>query len=136
MVRRFTLYVTLFSWLLATGTQWDVVQVGAWAKMIVVYSQNMTLLEAVQLTFSREGMCDVCRLVESAKQHGDEASAGAAATAVAKHEVKAVLPRAIRVVATVVDCAPVSRRRSEPEWDSRDRAQPPAPPPRAVGAMV
>lgn len=128
MARRLTLYVTLLSWLLATGTQWDVVQVVAWARMVVVYSQNMPVTDAVELTFSREGMCNLCRLVEAGRN--DEQQRAAAAGTSEKREVKALLAAPERADVLCADFAAETPRAGDAMWQSHERASPPAPPPR------
>ncbi len=52
MRRRLSLLTLLTAWLLATGSQWDMVQTLGWGRMIVRYSQTMTLAQAVRLTFT------------------------------------------------------------------------------------
>lgn len=130
MLRRLQLLSVLAAWLLASGSQWDVMQVLAWGRMVAVYSQNMSVVEAVQLTFRREGMCDVCRLVESAK-HQEQEQAGAVPGADQREgKVLFFQPAAgetIRVAgaderwALTHDALPPS-----------ERAAPPAPPPRSA----
>lgn len=52
---------------LATGTQWDLIQVLAWGRMIAGHTQVMPLSEAVAKTFDGE-MCSICRMVNNAKK--------------------------------------------------------------------
>ena len=47
MRRKFSLVLTLAAWLLATGSQWDLAQTFAWGRMIVTYSQTMSVAQAV-----------------------------------------------------------------------------------------
>jgi hypothetical protein len=68
MGRRISLIVTLFAWLLATGSHWDLVQTFAWARMVVSHSQTVSWREAVILTFDSQEMCNVCRAVDAAKR--------------------------------------------------------------------
>jgi hypothetical protein len=69
MRRYLALVVTLFAWLLATGSHWDVVQTVAWARMFAMNSQTMPLLDAAKKTFSPDGRCDLCKTVSRAKTH-------------------------------------------------------------------
>lgn len=73
MPRRFAIVVTLFAWLLATGSHWDVVQTFAWGRMFAINSHTMSLTDAVKKTFSAEGRCDLCKTVSRAKTHQDSA---------------------------------------------------------------
>lgn len=133
MARRFTLCVTLLSWLVATGTQWDVMQVFAWGRMVVVYSQNMTLGEALQLTFSPEGQCALCRLVGEGRS--EESQRAAAAGTAEKREVKALPVAPVRNEARVVVAVTAVGPADEVTWSSHERASPPSPPPRAGGVV-
>lgn len=73
MPRRFALVVTLFAWLLATGSHWDVVQTVAWARMFAINSQTMPVLDAAKKTFSPDGRCNLCKTVSRAKAHHEDA---------------------------------------------------------------
>jgi len=69
--RRIQLLGVLLTWLLATGAQWDFVQVAGWARMIATYSRTMSFEDAVSTTF--EGpMCSVCKAVNEAKQQKND----------------------------------------------------------------
>lgn len=125
MSKRVQLITILLAGFLATGAQWDVVQVFGWGRMIVNYVEDMSLGQAVEKTFSGE-MCGVCEAVSNAKhQDGptDIPSKG-------KFDGKMLLvlgPTAYGVVAAI-----------EPdEWlpcditmFSKERSAPPLPPPR------
>lgn len=131
MLRRLQLCTVLFAWFLATGSQWDFVQVFAWGRMVAIYSQNMSLPDAVALTFRAEGKCDLCRFVESAKQQEDEQ---AATTPGGKRDEKS--PLLAPLVAFTADFA-----RERTDWRSThaalpasERVAPPVPPPRRAVA--
>ncbi len=78
MFRRFQVAAVLLAWLLATGSQWDLVQVAGWARMIVSYSRTRPLAEAVRLTFTPGNECEVCDAVSAAKQQPDNPATPAA----------------------------------------------------------
>ncbi|HEX9782010.1 MAG TPA: hypothetical protein VGA56_04660 [Opitutaceae bacterium] len=127
MRARFAHLLLLFAWLLATGSQWDVVQVFAWSRM---FAQNARLLptwDALELTFSPDGQCGLCHLVEDSRQErpGDNAAAGKAVT---KEPIVFLTAEAVFVQ------APTSMPGIEPEQaaTARDRSRPPTPPPRAL----
>ncbi len=67
MRRRVSLIALLLAWLCANGAVWNVVQVVAWTKMFHGYAQVMPTAKALQLTFSGEAPCDLCTIVETAK---------------------------------------------------------------------
>lgn len=51
----------------ATGAQWDLLQTFAWGRMMVNYSREMPLSQAVTKTFDGE-MCGICRVVANAQK--------------------------------------------------------------------
>lgn len=68
MRRRLAIFSLLTAWLLATGSQWDFVQVFAWSRMFAGYVQTMTVGEALAETFDAEKPCSLCCAVREAKQ--------------------------------------------------------------------
>ncbi|MBP6505999.1 MAG: hypothetical protein KA257_00410 [Opitutaceae bacterium] len=56
------------AWLCANGALWDVVQVFAWGKMVHDYSQVMPLAQAITKTFDGSAPCEICSVVDDAKQ--------------------------------------------------------------------
>lgn len=128
MRRKLSLITMLTAWLLATGSHWDLVQTFAWGRMIATYSQSMPLAQAVRLTFTPDNLCGICESVSEARQHQDSALPSEA-----KSLGKILLvfqPKPAFVIAL-----PVSEKwmHAESAPVLRDRAQPPVPPPRALG---
>lgn len=123
--KRVQLIAVLLAGFLATGAQWDFVQVFGWGRMIVKYAQNMPLDQAVKRTFSGE-MCGVCEAVSEAKQQEaptDLPSKG-------KFDGKMLL-----VLSPASNCFVVAIEQEA--WSPRDvtvfsteRSAPPLPPPR------
>jgi hypothetical protein len=68
MRQKIAILSLLTAWFLATGSQWDLVQTFAWAKMMVGYAKVMPLSEAVAETFDADKPCPLCRAVAQAKQ--------------------------------------------------------------------
>lgn len=68
MRQRLSLILTLAAWLLATGSQWDLVQTFAWGRMLATYAQTMPFTAAVRKTFAPQTMCSICHAVAAAKQ--------------------------------------------------------------------
>lgn len=58
----------LLAWLIASGSQWDLLQVFAWSRMFVGYTQTMSVMEALTETFDAEKPCELCCLVQEAKE--------------------------------------------------------------------
>ena len=129
MRHRLSLVLTLFAWLLATGSHWDLVQTFGWGRMIATYSQTMSLSEAIRLTFTPENMCGVCSAVATAKQQtNDDAIPGG------KLDGKVLLVFA--PTPDIVVAAPdfLSRSPSDRRIATTTRAAPPVPPPRSLAA--
>src|SRR5690606_36229902 len=61
---KLTRILLLTAWLLATGSHWDVVQAFAWGRMLVTNAQVLPLRDALELTFSTDGRCDLCATVQ------------------------------------------------------------------------
>jgi hypothetical protein len=64
--------VAMFSLL---GGHWAVFQGIAWAQMLRDYSQNATLAEAVEKTFSGDAPCSMCKMIAEEKQKEEKAPA-------------------------------------------------------------
>lgn len=127
MHRRFPLILTLTAWLFATGSQWDIVQTFAWARMFSKNIQTRSLGAALARTFSVEGRCELCGAVTRAKQQQDNDAPAPGG----KPEGKPLLifqPIPVVVVAAP-EFAPWLLEQHRPL--SADRAAPPLPPPRA-----
>lgn len=130
MFRRPALFFTLTAWLLATGCQWDFVQVFAWSRMFTTYAQTMPLLRAAERTFSPDEMCGVCRAVATAKQQQSrEESTVPGGKASGKH-LLVCAPRTLVFLTPAPFCAGLTPAVSTPL--SAERATPPNPPPRSL----
>ena len=68
MRRKLSLLCLVFAWICANGVVWNVVQVVGWAKMLHDNAQVMPLDRAVQVTFSGEAPCELCRAAQKGKQ--------------------------------------------------------------------
>lgn len=130
MRRQFSFILTLVAWLLATGSHWDVVQTFAWGRMFATYSQSMPLLQAVQKTFSSDGMCGICHAVASAKQDStaDSTSSGTGE----KFPGKILLVFAPVPSLSIEAPETASWSLSDQSIPVTERATPPLPPPRAL----
>lgn len=126
MRRRLSLIFTLFAWLLATGSQWDLVQTFAWGRMFVTNVQSMSVAEAARLTFSPEGRCEICHVVSDAKQQQENSAT------IPGGKVDAKILLAFEPASSPVVAAPdfSSWSLSDPLASSLARSAPPVPPPR------
>lgn len=50
------------------GLQWSILQSAAWVGMIIRYSQDSTLSEAIIKTFDGQHPCRLCKLIEQGKR--------------------------------------------------------------------
>jgi len=128
MRRRLSIISLLFAWLLATGSQWDLVQTFAWGKMIVTYSQSMPLTEAVRLTFTPDNMCGICEAVSEAKQQQSDATLPGESSG-----KSGKIPLVFQASSVFVSSTPAVQGVSPDElleMKGVARAAPPVPPPR------
>ena len=124
---KLSLILTLFAWLLATGSHWDMVQTFAWGRMIADYCGEMSLSAAVKKTFSADTMCPLCHAVSDAKKSAD----GDGTTLDTKSLGKIVLVCPPVGPIVIADSGTVGSRSAVRLTSfSRDRAKPPSPPPR------
>lgn len=130
MSRRFPLVLTLAAWLLATGSQWDLVQAFAWGRMIATYSQTMTLARAVEKTFTPETMCGLCDVVAAAKQEQSRDEGTVPGTKAPGKTLLVFAPPTPFFSAPAPFCAGLTPDVSASL--SAERATPPSPPPRAL----
>jgi len=120
-----SLILTLFAWLFATGSHWDLVQTFAWGKMFATYAKTMSYADAAKLTFTADNLCSICEIVKDATQTDESEAPAKAGT----REIQLALGNPEGVI--------VSRPEStawRPEAMSLPRAPgsaPPTPPPRA-----
>ncbi|MEO7600284.1 MAG: hypothetical protein ABIV50_15225 [Opitutus sp.] len=128
MRSKLSLIVTLFAWLLATGSHWDLVQTYAWGTMIADYSREMSLSEAVKKTFSPQTMCHLCHAVADAKKSSDENSATPGPKSPGKILLACVASRAESFDPTL-QC--IGRVCLDNLGAGLDRAVPAVPPPRS-----
>ncbi|HWA86747.1 MAG TPA: hypothetical protein VG710_11020 [Opitutus sp.] len=129
MRRQLSLVFALIAWLLATGSEWDLVQTFAWGRMIAGYSQRMSFTEAVAKTFTPETMCNLCRVVAAAKQQAGKNPAVPVAKTAGKIPLVCA-PVHVVVFGSHFALAHLLAPLGAPV--STGRSAPPSPPPRAL----
>lgn len=125
MRHKASLVLTLFAWLFATGSHWDLVQTFAWGKMFATYSQTMSYADAARLTFTADNFCGICEIVQEAT-NSDESNAPAKAGV---REIQLALGGSHAVIVPRPD-----KEVWKPDATSLPRpmgSAPPTPPPRA-----
>jgi len=67
-MRRITLLVVLVAFTFSCGGQWPVLQCVAWANMIREYSEMVPVTQAIQMTFSGQYPCALCKTIAEKKE--------------------------------------------------------------------
>jgi hypothetical protein len=72
IMRRLTHLIVLAAFLFSCGGQWYLFQGIAWVKMIADNSQFVPFAEAVQMTFSGEYPCPICKAIAEKRAQTDK----------------------------------------------------------------
>jgi len=67
-------WMVVIALVLSTGAHWAVLQVSAWTGMVISYSQEVTVSEAIEMTFDGEHPCKMCKLVKAGRKAEQEKS--------------------------------------------------------------
>jgi len=126
---KISLIVTLFAWLLATGSHWDLVQTYAWGSMIAGYTGEMSFAAAVKKTFTADTMCHLCHAVADAKKSSNDDVALPGGKSPGKIILVCAPPASSFFLCTPLYLGVVVPRALP---SSIDRAAPPLPPPRSL----
>jgi hypothetical protein len=70
-MRRCAVVLVLVAFIFSSGGQWAVLQCVAWANMIREYSQMVPVARAVQMTFSGQYPCAMCKAIADRKKQQD-----------------------------------------------------------------
>ncbi|HEY2951339.1 MAG TPA: hypothetical protein VGK40_02085 [Verrucomicrobiae bacterium] len=73
MARGFIKMAVALALVLAIGGHWAVLQTAAWVGMVISYSQDSPLKEAVVKTFDGRHPCKLCKAVQAGKTSRTEA---------------------------------------------------------------
>jgi hypothetical protein len=124
-MRRLTLLIVLVAFAFSCGGQWPVLQCVAWANMIWDYSEMVPFTQAVEMTFSGQYPCALCKAIAE-KKHEENTKL---ATTL-KHEKKLFSPGLV-VEARSITISPQTFAVWEHFFQTRSEA-PPTPPPRSA----
>jgi len=69
LLRHSFLILAMFSLL---GGHWAILQTVAWTQMLRDYSQNATVVEAVEKTFSGDAPCTMCKQITKGRQQQEK----------------------------------------------------------------
>ena len=112
---------------LSLGLHWTVLQSAAWVGMVVAYSKNATLGEALEKTFDGAHPCPLCKVVEAGAKSDQDESKQAKSGAIKKLDLM------IASIETLVFAKPDAPDHPLLVERPMSRAEtPPVPPPRAA----
>ena len=121
-MRRLTHWVILVAFVFSCGGQWGAFQVIAWGNMIREYSEMVPLAQAVQMTFSGQYPCAICKAIAERKSSEQQKE-----IALLKAEKKFPLPAVVKLAPPEI--ADVTYLEPAIGFSSRVES-PPTPPPR------
>jgi hypothetical protein len=125
MFKRVSSICLFFAWLCASGALLDTIQVYAWARMFIGYTQSMSIAEAAVKTMDPEKPCPICLAVRRARE-------------AEPHQQSAFIPTsAVKMLLAHVQNEPFILSPNRPEWPESHpvlmaswRPPVPVPPPR------
>jgi hypothetical protein len=122
-MRRVTFLVVLVAFVFSCGGQWVVLQGIAWANMIREYSGMVPIAQAVQMTFSGQYPCALCKAIAEKKEQDN------AKLAFLFKQEKQFLPPSLEVPSPRITPSPLTFGVREVFFQTRSDV-PPTPPPR------
>jgi hypothetical protein len=125
-VHRIAAGALLLAMLVGANLHLPLLQVAAWAGMLVNFSQEVELAEAVEMTFNGENPCPMCTAIKQAQTQANDHDEWLSAGTV-RLELCALLNHADLVFPGVRQGWPVS---GEVLCPSSFHTEPPVPPPR------
>lgn len=128
MRHRLQLGLVFFAWFMATGSQWDLVQVIAWGRMFTGYSTEMSLTAAAKKTFSGE-LCGLCQVAQDGRKQ-QESGGDTAPPAKSAGKMLDLCPLSTSTPVLSPSRVTVGRLAAFAGSDGRGRTSPPSPPPR------
>lgn len=72
MSRRIAQFAVTFALIVAVSGPWAMLQSFAWVGMVISYSQDATLSEAISMTFDGEHPCKMCKVVKEGRKAEQE----------------------------------------------------------------
>ncbi|MFT3828156.1 MAG: hypothetical protein QM691_00465 [Opitutaceae bacterium] len=129
-MRRFTHLLLILSWLLATGSQWDALQVFAWARMTADNAQTLSWSAALRRTFAPGSSCELCTTVRDGKQQQEKRGIPG--------DFAKKAPLVFQPLPQIVVLRPagIPLRPENCDIADLDRAPPPTPPPRTAASVA
>ena len=118
---------TVLLLVLTLGLHWTLLQTIAWTGMIVSYSRDASLAEAVSKTFDGKHPCKMCKVIKQAR--AEEKQQQQKQESKPDSKIKLALPE---IAFRLISPASESKLPSVDQWASARSYEPPKPRPRAV----
>lgn len=112
---------------LSLGLHWTLLQSAAWVGMVVNYSRDASLGEALEKTFDGEHPCALCKMVEAGSSQEDQDQSKPSSSGLKKIDLALVLVEPLITPPPFVPEFPALTLRPD-----KMSAMPSVPPPRAV----
>lgn len=110
---------------LSLGLHWTVLQSAAWVGMVVAYSKDASLGEALEKTFDGAHPCPLCKMVESGSKSDQDKSKETKSDSIKKLDLLLTTAEALVVPAPdAPDYLPLT------QWPVSKEFSPAVPPPR------
>jgi hypothetical protein len=122
---RLKVVAILTAWFLASGSQWDAVQIFAWARMFGENVRQLPVGEALARTFSPAARCTLCVAVTEGKQQQQGGTTPAPKFEDRTLSICEPAPLFVFAAAEIL-----GRLENRPAVPGLTRARPPVPPPR------
>lgn len=119
--------ITVLLLALTLGLHWTLLQTIAWTGMIVSYSRDASLAEAVSRTFDGKHPCKMCKVIKQAR--AEEKQQQQKQESKPDSKIKLALPE---IAFRLISPASESELPSVDQWASARSYEPPKPRPRAV----
>ena len=72
VLHRIAKLLVVLALMVSIGAHWALLQTVAWTGMIISYSQDATLAEAISMTFDGEHPCKMCKVVKEGRKAEQE----------------------------------------------------------------
>lgn len=112
---------------LSLGLHWTVLQSAAWVGMVVAYSKDASIGEALEKTFDGAHPCPLCKMVENGEKDDQGKSKQTKSGSIKKMDLMLASVEALVILKSAAPDPVFLVERSELRMEN-----PPVPPPRAV----
>lgn len=125
MPRRFK-FITVLLLVLTLGLHWTLLQTVAWTGMLISYSRDASLSEAVSKTFDGQHPCKMCKVIKQARAEEKQQQKQETKS---DSKIKLALPE---IAFSLISPASEAELPSVDQWATARSYEPPKPRPRAA----